>query len=129
LGNIDAIVEIVKLAQPNFYSGYKSVRKLIETGIGSLAVKGLVTDAVSGVPLKNVSLSFVLDGNGTKLKASTSASALVKKSAAKGGFNIKTLAAGMYNVTIRKNGYADQAATIAVSDGESSVLNVKMSEL
>ncbi|MCX6220815.1 MAG: carboxypeptidase-like regulatory domain-containing protein [Bacteroidia bacterium] len=129
LGNIDAIVEIVKLAQPNFYSGYKSVRKLIETGNGSLAVKGVVTDAVSGAPLKNVSLSFALDGNGTKLKASTSASALVKKSAAKGGFNIKTLAAGMYNVTIRKNGYADQVATIAVSDGESSVLNVKMSGL
>ena len=129
LGNIDAIVEIVKLAQPNFYSGYKSVRKLIIIGNGSLSVKGLVTDAVSGAPLKNVSLSFVLNGNGTKLKASTSASALVKKSAAKGGFNIKTIAAGMYNVTIRKNGYADQVVSIAVSDVESSVLNVKMSGL
>ena len=129
IGNIDAIIEIVKLAQPNFYNGYKSVRKLINNGSGSLAVKGVVTDAASGNPLKNVSLSFVFDGNGTKTMAAKGQEALVKKTADKGGFNIKTIAAGMYNVTIKKNGYTDQVATIAVSDGESSVLNVKMSEL
>ncbi len=129
LGNIDAIVEIVKLAQPNFYNGYKSVRKLIINGNGSLSVKGLVTDAVSGAPLKNVNISFVLDGIGTKAIAAKSVVAFVKKTAEKGGFNIKTLPAGMYNVTFKKNGYADQIASIAVSDGESSVLNVKMSGL
>lgn len=53
---------------------------------------------------------------------------LVKKTADKGGFNIKTLPAGKYNVTCRKAGYAEQSAEIAVSDGELSVLNLQLSK-
>lgn len=63
LGNIDAIIEIVKLTQNNFYNGYKSVRKLIEMGTGSLAVKGLVTDAAMDEPVKGVTVSFSLNGS------------------------------------------------------------------
>lgn len=126
LDNIDAVIEIVRLTQLNFYIGYKSIRKLIENGNGSLAVKGLVTDATSGIPLKNVSLLFELDGNGTKGKAAKGAEAIVKKTAEKGRFNIKTLAAGMYNVTIKKVGYVDQVETIAVSEGELTELTIEL---
>lgn len=129
LGNIDSIVEIVKLSQPNFYNGYKSVRKLIMTGNSSLAVKGQVTDAASDEPLSNVVLSFVLDGDESKAKVARSAEVLVKKTARKGGFNVKSLPAGVYRVTFRKSGYADQIASVAVTDGESRALKVKMSVL
>jgi len=128
LDNIDVIVEIVRLTQPNFYNGYKSVRKLISTGRSTLSVKGVVTDLASGEPVKNAILSFVLDGNGTMAKAAKSSELLVKKTADKGGFNIKTLPAGKYNVTCRKAGYAEQSAEIAVSDGELSVLNMQLSK-
>lgn len=53
---------------------------------------------------------------------------LVKKTADKGGYNIKTLPTGKYNVTCRKAGYAEQSAEIAVSDGELSVLNMQLSK-
>ncbi len=98
LENIDVIVEIVRLTQPNFYNGYKSVRKLISTGRSTLSVKGVVTDLASGEPLKNAILSFALDGNGMMAKAAKSSELLVKKTADKGGFNIKTLTAGKYTV-------------------------------
>jgi hypothetical protein len=52
----------------------------------------------------------------------------VKKTAEKGGFNIKSLPAGIYTVTIKKNGFADQITTIAVSDGEMSELNVQLAK-
>jgi len=129
LENIDVIVEIIKLSQPNFYNGYKSVRKLISTGRSSLAVKGVVTDLESGEPLKNVQLSFALAGGGSMPKASIKSSdVLVKKTAGKGGFNIKSMPAGSYSVTSRKSGYAEQTATIAVADGELSVLNMQLSK-
>jgi len=43
LENIDSTVEIVRMLQPNFYNGYKSVRKLIKNGRRSLVVKGVVS--------------------------------------------------------------------------------------
>ena len=40
LAIMDTAVEIVKLTQPNFYNGYKSARKIVNSGTGSLAVRG-----------------------------------------------------------------------------------------
>jgi len=128
LDKIDALVEIVRLSQPDFYSGYRSARKIIETGAGSLRVKGFVTDAGTGEGLKGATLSFAQTNNNGLMKAaaSSSAEAMKKKTAKKGGFNIKSLPEGMYTVTVRKNGYADVITTIAVTGGESAKLNVEL---
>lgn len=128
LENIDILVDIIKLSQPVLYSGYKLARKIIVTGVGSLAVKGLVTDAVSGDPLKGVSLMFALDGDAMRMKGAKPAKDYVKKTADKGGFMIKSLPAGMYSVTVSKAGYADQIVSIAVSDGELTDLRVSLTK-
>jgi len=129
LENIDGTVEIVRLLQPNFYNGYKSVRKLIKNGRSSLAVKGVVTDLASGEPLKNALLSFAPDGNGLVAKLATQGKAtLVKRTADKGGFNIKTLPSGSYRVTCSKSGYAGQTTTLTVVDGELSQLKLQLSK-
>ena len=39
---------------------------------------------------------------------------------------IKTLAEGTYQVTITKLGYKEQTVTVNVSDGEMSVLDIKL---
>lgn len=129
LANMDAAVEIVRISQPAFYTGYKNARKIVETGIGTLAVKGLVTDAKTGEPVKGATLSFALDGNNGMAKtAKASTESVVKKTAEKGGFNIKSLPSGMYTVTIKKVGYADQVATVAVADGELTEVNIQLSK-
>lgn len=125
LANMDTAVEIVRLTQPNFYNGYKTARKIVETGNGKLSVKGLVVEASSGAAIKGAKLAFVLDGKAVK---AANAQAVVKKTADKGRFNLKNLPAGLYNVTISKNGYQEQVVTIAVSDGERSELNVQLSK-
>jgi hypothetical protein len=126
LNNIDTIIEIIRLTQPNFYSGYKTARKLVETGNGSLAIKGSVIDATNGTPLKGVTLSFKLDESVSDSKPSKNTDPIIKKTAEKGGFNIKSLQAGIYNVTISKNGYKNLVKSIAVSDGELTELNTKL---
>jgi hypothetical protein len=125
LSNIDALIEIIRVSQPNFYTGYKTARKIVDNGTGKLSVKGLVTDATTGEPIKGVSLTFILDGNSTK---ALNTKPVVKKTAAKGMFYIRSLPAGIYKVVITKNGYQKQETTLAVSDGEMSLLNIQLSK-
>lgn len=125
LSKIDVLVEIVKVTQATFYSKYKNVRKIIETGVGTLSVKGKITDADSGVGLKGAKVSFAADGSGGIVKAG-SGTAKVKKSADQGGFNIKSLAEGGYIVTISKPGFKDAVVTVYVTDGALSVVDVAL---
>ena len=49
---------------------------------------------------------------------------IVKKTAAKGKFNIKSMPEGTYTVTITKPGYKDQVVTVSVVSGELAKLDV-----
>ncbi len=135
LENIDIIIEMVRVSQANFYNGYKTARKIIETGTNSLSLKGFVTDAATGEPLKGVTINFCPEcveptqkaaANG--MSAAKEEVVLTKRTAEKGGFNIKSLPEGVYKVTIKKNGYQEQTVTVAVTDGEMGDLNIGLSK-
>jgi len=135
LENIDIIIEMVRVTQANFYNGYKTARKIIETGTNSLSLKGFVTDAATGEPLKGVTINFCPEcveptqkaaANG--MSAAKEEVVLTKRTAEKGGFNIKSLPEGVYRVTIKKNGYQEQVVTVAVTDGEMGDLNIGLSK-
>lgn len=128
LDKIDAAVEIVKLTEPVFYTGYKSARKVISKGTTKLAVKGLVTETDSGLPIKGVTVTFTPDGATERLNAAgvDEQAELSKKTAAKGRFIIKSLATGIYKVSFKKMGYAENVVTVNVNDGELTVVEVKL---
>ena len=128
LANMDAVVEIVRLTQPNFYAGYKLARKIIETGNTKLAVKGFVTEAVTGAPVPGVTITFWPDGDAMKTYAADDAT-LVKKTAEKGGFQVNSLPAGTYRVTLQKVGYTEQTLTIFVNEGELTTVDVKLAKV
>jgi hypothetical protein len=125
LKNMDVAVEIVRTKDPSFYGAYKGARKVIERGVGSIALRALVTDAQSGLPLKGVMVCFVRENSTNKAAGhSPSKMKLVKKTAEKGGFNIRNLAAGTYKATLKKVGYADQVITVIVNNGEMTDLRI-----
>jgi hypothetical protein len=129
LANIDILMEMVRISQPDFYGGYRSARRIINSRSGSLLVKGFVTDAETGAGIKGVIVRFAPDGNGsTKAKADAGTPVVEKKTAVKGGFKIKTLPEGTYSVAMRKAGYMDHMATVAVTSGELAVLNVELTK-
>lgn len=128
IDNIDKIVEIVRLSQPDFYTGYQNSRLAINTAGGSVALKGVITDATSLEPLKGVTLTITPNGGKAALSSKGNGETIVKKTAEKGGFMVKSLPEGTYNVTITKNGYKDQVVTVAVTDGEMSDLNVELTK-
>jgi len=128
LADMDAVVEIVRLSQANFYNGYKTTRKIIVKGTGTLMVKGTVTDAKTSEPLKGVTIAFTPNPNkaDSGVDISKLDALLMKRTAEKGGFNVKSLPEGVYSVSIKKNGYKEQVVTLAVTNGEMSELNVEL---
>lgn len=133
LEKMDAAVEIVRLTESSFYSGYRTARKLVNTGSGSLTLKGMVTDSTTGEPLKGVTVSFCPEcAQDTAATAANGISSikpevvLTKVTADKGGFNIKSLPSGVYRVTLSKAGYRDTVVTVAVTPGELNDLNVEL---
>jgi len=130
---IDVLVEMVKATQVNFYNEYRTLRKIIDTGSGALALKGSATDLQSGEPIQHATFTFQ-PATTAQLKAMSSSATgngngnghIVKKTAAKGNFNVKTMPEGTYTVTITKPGYKDQVATVSVVNGELTDLVVQL---
>lgn len=108
-------VEIVRLKEPIFYLGFKTAHKINVKGKVKLSVKGHTLD-VNGEPLPKVTMTVTLNG----------VDVLVKKTFIKGGFYIKSLAAGAYQFTFKKIGFVEKTVTVNVNNGELTIVNVKL---
>lgn len=122
---IDTLVEMVRTAQPNFYTEYQLVRKVIVLGTGNLALKVQANDAQNGVGLANVTLTLT-PANTTLRAASTTQTNIVKKTAKGGGANYKGIADGEYTVVAKKPGFKDVATSVSVVNGELTLLEIQM---
>jgi hypothetical protein len=124
---MDYAVGIVQDEQPDFFVGYKTNRKLVDTSTGNIALKATATDLASGEPVKGVLFTFKPEGAKAALAGGNEE--ITKKTAEKGSFHIKNMHAGTYKVVVRKPGYKEQEVTVSVSDGERSDLNVEMEKV
>jgi hypothetical protein len=122
LGAISAAIGIINLAQPIFIKGYELAKKVVLTGTTSLALKASAVDK-DGLAVKGAKFTFRQIGAGL---AEGEAKEVVKTTADKGTFRIRSIRQGTYNVTVTKNGYKDKIVTVVVNDGEMTVLNVEM---
>ena len=59
LAKFDLLVEVVRLTQPEFYSAYKGIRRIINTGTGTLALTANITDLTTGEGIKGAKVTFV----------------------------------------------------------------------
>jgi hypothetical protein len=118
---MDIVVEDVHRIEPIFYAGYKNARKIVERGSGSLQVQGTVTEAATDKPIAGATLIFRCCGQ--------TAIILEKETASKGGFMIKSLAEGIYNVTVTKVGFQTQIISVVVNCNELCDVQVKMEKV
>ena len=130
LSKIDTLAEIVRTTQVNFYNGYKNARRIVETGVGSLALKGTAFETNGGEPIQHATFTFTPNGNGLKAAATSDNSnggeKIVKKTAAGGSFHVKSMPEGTYKVTVTKPGYKDKEVTVSVVNGELCYLVVEL---
>ena len=117
VSSIDKQVEIVHDSEPEFYKKYKTTRKVdVPADVVQLVAK--ITDAERGAGVPNATVTFTLNDS--------TAEPIVKQTAEKGGFQIKTIASGIYTVKIQKIGYQTQTLTITLPGDEPYSLNVKL---
>jgi hypothetical protein len=125
LEKMDALVEMLRMEQPEFYTSYWSNRRVIETGKSSLALKAMVTDTNTHSGIKGVKVSFVRNGQ-LQLNSAKTNTPMVKRTTVNGGFWVRNLAAGTYTATIAKLGYKEKVVTVNVPENEMTELYVEL---
>jgi hypothetical protein len=125
--NMDFAVGIIKLTQPDFFNGYATTRRLVDTSAGILALKATATELASGEPVRGVLFTFKSDG--AKAASGGGNGEITKKTAEKGSFYIKSMPAGMYKVNIKKPGYKEKEISVSVAAGERTELKVELEKV
>ena len=121
---MDYAVGIVQDEQPDFFSGYKTNRKLVDTNSGNLALKATAKEMTNGEPVRGAVFTFNPD---SALMAGRNGNGEIsRKTAKKGSFHIKNMQPGTYRVIVRKPGYKEKEVTVSVADGERSLLVVEL---
>jgi hypothetical protein len=106
---MDYAMGIVMDEQFDFYTAYKTARKLVDTNTGNIYLRATAADILSGEPLKGVVFVFRMDNNG--LMSGDNGIEIKKKTAEKGSFQIRNLQSGTYKVTVVKPGYKEKVVT------------------
>ena len=117
VASLDKQVEIVHDTEPAFYKEYRTTRK-VEVPKDVVQVVAKITDAQTGAGIPNATVTLT--------QTDATADPIVKHSAEKGGFQIKTIPPGIYTVTVVKLGYLTQTLSIIITGDEPYDLVVKM---
>jgi len=121
---------MVKLTQPSFYAEYKSVRKVVITGAGSLSLKLQATNAETGEAIPNVTITITPVTPTTLLKSAHAGKpSIVLKTAAKGGTQSSNMPQGNYIFTAEKPGLKLYSNSTSVVDGEMTHIEVVMEKM
>jgi len=117
VASLDKQVEIVHDTEPAFYKEYKTTRKVeVPKDVVQLVAKILDAETGAGVPNATVTLTLNDSSNDP----------IVKQTAEKGGFQIKSLPNGIYTATVVKIGYITQTLTLTLPGDEPYSLEVKL---
>ena len=117
VAKLDIEMELIKSTDTEVYNIYRTKRK-VDYNADSNDLVGHIFDAQTDAGVPNATVTFTLkDG---------AADPIVKQSAEKGGFQIKTIAPGIYTVTVVKLGYLTQTLSITLPGDEPYSLEVKM---
>jgi hypothetical protein len=117
IDNIDLLTKIVSKTEPKFYSNYLTTRK-VDYAYGTVEFVGYVLDAQTGNGIPNALVTVTPKEEGDE--------PIAKNTAAKGGFQIKTIGMGIYTVTVTKLGYATQTIEIIITGDKPYNLTVKL---
>lgn len=128
LQKMDVLMAIVQTKNDVLYVSYQGWRKITNTGLRHLALKGMVKDAATNQGLKGVVIEFELielDGKDVAPDVARKAR-LVKSSGVSGGFLSRRMVEGEYEVTASKNGYVTQRLIVYKADGETCKVEIGM---
>jgi hypothetical protein len=127
----DSELEIMDLAAasakdefPDFYNGYKTSRKLVDSKTGTLALRAAARDLASGEPVGGA--IFVFRHEASLTAGNNGNGEIVRRTSKKGSLHMKSMETGTYNVEVSKKGFKNKVAAVSVFAGERSELIVEL---
>jgi hypothetical protein len=126
---MDLLMEIVRSTQPLFYAAYWNNRKVIDSGKNYLTLLATITDAAKKAGIKGVKVIFASQNGNLKMASSKNDKPIIKVTAEKGKFRIKSLPAGTYTATLNKPGYQEKVVPETVTDSETTELEVELERI
>ncbi len=125
--DMDMLLLFLSMADTVLWDMYHSSRRVINTGLRHLDMKGCVMDAETGDGLAGAILKFfAIDAETGEMLDGKKQPALKKVSGKKGGFLSRILAPGTYRLEVYKVGYARKVMIVRVKKGERCEVNVLM---
>jgi hypothetical protein len=116
LDKFDKLIDLLWETNPELCELYYNLRGIDELGGSKVALTGKATDADTGIGMKAVIFTFTKTPNG-KEAGSPELTKSVKRSGAKGGFMLKSLAPGTYSCSVTFEGYLTQTFNVYVNAG------------
>ena len=113
---IDLTVSIAGASDPDFYSGYRFVRRQIKKGSVKMALKANAIDKLTKEPLANVLFTFTLTE--PVKKKTKKLFKVVKKTKQLGGLKIMHLPEGKYEVVAVRPGYRESKMEMVIKGSE-----------
>lgn len=129
LKKIDLLVEMQKNDFPDLYTGYRGVRKVVNTSPTRLVFKGKVVNAETGEPIRGAKVVFMMESGDRTTKLARKPEAIVKHSAYKGGITDKSMSTGLYDVAVLKNGFALWEGKLFITEGERTEMVFRLNKL
>ncbi len=117
VSSFDKLVEIVHITDAQFYADYKAMRK-IEVPVDVVQLVAKITDAETGAGIPKATVTLT--------PADDTSDPIVKQTAEKGGFQLKTIATGVYTVTVVKIGYITHTASVTLPGDQPYNLTIRM---
>jgi hypothetical protein len=118
LRKMQILIGVLHSTDPELVSLFRYSRKVINTGLRHLALKGMVRDEATGTGLAGVTVEFTaISGDEHEEQSAHVKPDMVKKSGAKGGFFTRHFAEGAYRVVAYKHGFETLTYTAYVNHG------------
>jgi hypothetical protein len=115
LHKMDDAIGPFEFSNVDYFDSYHNLRKVVNTGKRSLALKIQVNNKDTGEGIEGAKVVIVpTDAKGALLKGANEG--LEKKTAKKGGVNISTLSEGTYQLTVTKVGHIDAVEAIVIEN-------------
>ncbi len=126
LACIDALINMVSDDHPEFCSGYRTARRIVNTRAELVALRAEVVTLPRGEPLEGVTFSFFSDNplrTGRDLKPE-----IVKRTTKKGRIQIRNLAEEGYTVKVSRRHFKSKTISFNIVNGRTVELKVELEE-
>lgn len=130
LGKMDDQVGTLYDTDAAFHNEYFKNRELVKLASRQRAFQMWITDAETGLPIKNAVVTLLMKAVSNGMKAAASSGSdlakTVKKAGAQGGLIQNSMAAGEYSYEVSLGGYVTAKGTFFVNGGLMTEVRVKM---